>query len=163
MKRTKRVAVVAHCLLNANTKVHGLANYESVHDEAIRLIQQGFALVQLPCPEATYLGMRRWGMTKEQYDNVGYRRHCREILSVVVDTIEELVADGCEVAEVVGVDGSPTCAASRTCAGWEGGELGEGVVPPPAHSVAGRGVLMEQLAAMLAERGLEVPIRGIDE
>lgn len=30
-QRTKKIAVVAHCLLNVNTKVHGLGRYGGVH------------------------------------------------------------------------------------------------------------------------------------
>lgn len=163
MKRTKKVAVVAHCLLNANTKVHGIARYESLHPEALRLIEQGYALIQLPCPEATFLGMKRWGMTKEQYDTAAYRRHCRELLRPAVDTIEELLSDECRVAEVVGADGSPSCGVSRTCVGWDGGEPEAGMSLPEPQDIAAKGVLMEELEVMLAERGLEVPFRGTDE
>lgn len=162
MKRTRKVAVVAHCLLNANTKVHGIAKYPSLHPAALALLEGGHAFVQLPCPEVTYLGMRRWGMTRDQYDTPGYRRHCREALRASIDTIEALVGDGCEIT-LLGADGSPSCGVNRTCEGWEGCELGPDARIPEPVDVVGRGVLIEELAILLAERGLEVPLHGTDE
>lgn len=163
MKRNGHVVVVAHCLLNVNTKVHGIAKYPAVHPEVARLVADGVAIVQLPCPEATYLGMKRWGMTREQYDTAAYRRHARTILGPVVDTLDELARDGCEVFEVIGADGSPSCGVDRTCFGWSGGELEQGVEVPEARSVAGRGVFIDEFRCLLAERGLEPTFRGVDE
>lgn len=158
-----KVAVIAHCLLNVNTKVHGLGTYSAVHDEIPSLIEQGWALVQLPCPEATYLGMRRWGMTKEQYDSPGYRRHCRDILRPTIDTLEELSKDGCGPFVVLGIDGSPTCGVTRTCVGWTGGEPVGAGEHDSAVEAPERGIMIEELAAELSARGLEVSWRGIDE
>lgn len=134
MKRSRRVAVVAHCLLDANTRVHGIASWKAVHPKALELIEQGYSIVQLPCPEATYLGMGRPAMAWNVYDTYEYRRHCEEILLASVDTVEELIHDGCEVV-VVGLEGSPSCAINRPC----------------------RGVMVGKLAEMLGGRGLEPP------
>ena len=38
-------------------------------------MSEDVGVIQLPCPEATFLGMRRWGMTREQYDVPAFRRH----------------------------------------------------------------------------------------
>lgn len=160
MRRGSKVAVVSHCLLNANAKVHGIASYASLNPEALRLIEEGYGFVQLPCPETTFLGLKRWGMTREQYDTAAYRRHCRELLTPVVDTIEELLGDGCAV-QVVGADGSPSCGISTTCVGWCGGEPDQTVAP--AQLAPGSGVLMEEFASLLGSRGLDIPFRGVDE
>ena len=160
MRRGQKVAVVSHCLLNANVKVHGIATYAGLHPEALRLIAEGSGFVQLPCPETTFLGLKRWGMTREQYDTAAYRRHCRELLTPILDTLEELLRDGCAV-EIVGAEGSPSCGISTTCVGWCGGEPDEGV--GPAELAAGRGVFMEEFAGLLGSRGLDIPFRGVDE
>ncbi|HET6350942.1 MAG TPA: hypothetical protein VFG89_02280 [Coriobacteriia bacterium] len=165
--RSRRVAVVAHCHLNVNTKVHGLADYEGVRAEVITpYLAEGVGIIQLPCPEATFLGMARWGMTKEQYDTVAYRRHCAAILAPVLDTLVELAADGVEIVEVVGVDGSPSCGVGRTCVGYEGGEIeamfADGV-SPEARDAAEPGVLIEVFRSLLDAAGLDVMFRAVEE
>jgi predicted secreted protein len=161
------VVVVAHCHLNANTKVHGLADYRGARrDVLVPLLSAEIGIMQLPCPEAGHLGMARWGMSREQYDTVAYRRHCREIIRPLVDSLIELAADGCAIERVIGVDGSPSCGVARTCVGYEGGEissLAEGHGMPRCTLVEGRGVFMQELEEMLSEAGLDVPFEGVGE
>ena len=163
-ERSRRVVVVAHCHLNVNTKVRGLACYEGVRGDVISpLIERGVGIVQLPCPEASFLGMRRWGMTVEQYDTPAYRRHCRTILRTTVDTLRALADDDCAIEGVLGVEGSPSCGVETTCGGYTGGEL-EDAVGQHAAPIAGRGVFVEELRAMLAEAGLgDVPFTGVED
>jgi predicted secreted protein len=163
-ERSRRVAAVAHCHLNVNTKVRGLACYEGVRADVIApLIEQGVGIVQLPCPEASFLGMKRWGMTVEQYDTPAYRRHCRKILRTTVDTLRTLADDGCAIEGVLGVEGSPSCGVETTCAGYAGGEL-EDAVEQQAARVVGRGVFVDELCAMLAEAGLaDIPFTGVED
>jgi predicted secreted protein len=162
--RSRRVVVVAHCHLNVNTKVRGLARYEGARADVIApLIGQGLGIVQLPCPEASFLGMRRWGMTVEQYDTAAYRRHCRAILRTTIDTLRALADDGCEIEGVLGVEGSPSCGVETTCGGYTGGEL-ENAVEQQADRIAGRGVFVDELRAMLEEAGLgDVPFTGVGD
>ena len=62
-------------MLNANAKVSPLAVYPGVLAEVIQpFIDQGAGIVQLPCPESSYLGINRWGMCFEQYNHPNYRR-----------------------------------------------------------------------------------------
>ena len=166
-QRSRRVVALAHCHLNVNTKVHGLAGYEGARTEVVEpYLREGIGIVQLPCPEASFLGMKRWGMTKEQYDTVAYRTHCELILQPVVDTLVELSADGCEIVGVVGVDGSPSCGVSRTCVGYCGGEIerlfAEGDAPE-ARDSAEPGVFIEVLRSLLAAADLDIAFRGEEE
>lgn len=166
-KRTKRSIVVAHCLLDVNTKVHGLATYPAVHPHVLALLDDpAVGLIQLPCPEATYLGMRRWGMTNEQYDTPAYREHCRRILGPTMLTLEALVADGCAIEAVIGVDGSPSCGVRESCTGYSGGEierlLATGAVPTAQRS-PGPGVFMEVFSSLLEQAGIAPVFRGVDE
>jgi len=161
--RTNRIAVVAHCLLNVNTKVHGLARYGAVHPQVRLLLDEGVGLVQLPCPETAHLGMKRWGMTRDQYDVPAYRGLCRRLAEPVADTVASLVADGCKVVGVWGVDGSPTCGVDRTCEGYAGGDIGRLTEPPVAVDVAGAGVLVEELQAAFRDRGLEIQFGAVPE
>ena len=163
-ERSRRIVVVAHCHLNANTKVLGLACYAGARAEVIApLIAGGAGIVQLPCPEASFLGMKRWGMTVEQYDTPAYRRHCRDILRPTVDTLRALADDGCVIETVLGVEGSPSCGVQTTCGGYAGGEL-EDAPMQRATQVQGRGVLVDELRAMLADAALgDVPLVGVED
>lgn len=165
--RSRRVAVVAHCHLNACTKVHGLADYESVRTSVLDRIAAGRAgIVQLPCPEVTYLGMRRWGMTVEQYDTPAYRRHCRALLAPIVETLAALADDGCTIVGTFGVDGSPSCGVDMTCMGYGGGEIEDALrsaTPPVAVKAAGRGVFMQELELLLEAACLHIPFIGVTE
>ncbi|MDO8963971.1 MAG: hypothetical protein Q7W30_05685 [Coriobacteriia bacterium] len=165
--RSRRVVVVAHCHLDVATKVHGLADYPGARaDLIVPLIEQGVGIIQLPCPEATFLGMRRWGMTRQQYDTPAYRRHCERILGPTIDTLSVLAADGCAIEAVLGVDGSPSCGVDRTCVGYEGGEI-EAVFaagdPPVATDAERSGVFIEVLRSALGAAGLTVSFHGVDE
>jgi predicted secreted protein len=164
-ERSRTVAVLAHCHLNVNTKVHGLACYQGARTDVVtQLIERGVGIVQLPCPEATFLGMKRWGMTVEQYDTPAYRRHCRTILQPTIDTLVALADDGCDLEGVLGVEGSPSCGVDTTCAGFTGGEIEDALPGQSAARAPGRGVLIAVLGEMLREVGLgHVPLRGIED
>jgi predicted secreted protein len=167
--RSRVIALIAHCHLNVNTKVHGLASCPGARlDIVLPLIERDVGIVQLPCPEATFLGMKRWGMTVEQYDTPAYRRHCREILAPVIATASTLVADGCRIERVIGVDGSPSCGVSETCSGYCGGEIEQildGTAPAQhATRAPGRGVFIQTLEVALRAAGIEeVPLIGFNE
>jgi len=159
--RSRRIVVVAHCVLNANSKVCGLASYRGAITSLVsQLVDQGAGIVQLPCPETSFLGMRRWGMTYEQYDTPAYRRHCRSILVTVVDELAAFADAGYLLERVIGIDGSPSCGVTSTCAGYAGGEV---VAVPACAKTAGCGVFTEVLQAMLAENKLNIPFEGVDE
>lgn len=165
--RAHRFALVAHCHLNTNTKVRGLAGHPAMQLGLVReLAAQDIGIVQLPCPEITYLGMCRWGMTYEQYDTPAYRRHCRSLLGPVVDTVTALLADGATLVGIWGADGSPSCAVNETCTGYTGGEL-EGPhapsAPPAAVRSPGGGVFFEELGALLDAAKVDAAWFGIDE
>jgi predicted secreted protein len=163
MQRGKKVAVVAHCLLDVNTKVKGLATYAGVHPIVRELISEDVGIIQLPCPEVVHLGMRRWGMTKEQYDVPSYRRLCERLVEPVLDTLRALADDGCEIVGIWGVDGSPSCGVTVTCAGFSGGELESLDALPASTHVPGEGVFLSILREACFEAGLDVPFRTIAE
>lgn len=168
MKRSEKVVVVSHCLLNANAKVKPLALYPGVLCAALdHFIRNGTGIVQLPCPETSYLGIDRWGMCREQYDHPKFRRHCRNILLPCVDQLEALSASGCDITCVIGVDGSPNCGVNLTPEGLTGGVIQscEDVDAQLENfRMAERsGVFMDILKEMLCERKLSIPFKAIDE
>ncbi|MCF4151256.1 2-thiouracil desulfurase family protein [Dethiosulfovibrio sp. F2B] len=168
MNRSRRYVLISHCLLNVNAKVDGYGLYPGALEPLVLpLIKSGIGIFQLPCPEATFAGARRWGMTVEQYDIPAYRRHSRWLLEQVVDQVEDDLANGVSVLGVVGVDGSPSCGVDCTCYGYTGGMIGGG--DAVARSVesgrmgSGQGVFMKVLSDMFKERDIALPFAAVDE
>lgn len=59
-KRSRKIVLVAHCVLNQNSKIDGCAHYPGPIKEVIELlISAGCGIVQLPCPELMHLGLDR--------------------------------------------------------------------------------------------------------
>ncbi len=136
----KEITVAAHCLLNPLTRVKGLA--------PVPFRPEG-PTVQLPCPEALYLGLERWAVTRNQLDVPQFRRFCRDLIEDYVDLLEMLAREGARLC-IVGVAGSPSCGVITTSSGYTGG------LPCVAEHarVAGRGVFMEELLEELERRNV---------
>ncbi|MCX6675845.1 MAG: hypothetical protein NTW84_05455, partial [Methanothrix sp.] len=79
------IEVVAHCLLNPFTRVRGL--------KPTRFCQKGPA-IQLPCPEALYMGLDRWAVTRNQLDVPEFRRFCGSMIIHYADVLEMLAQPG---------------------------------------------------------------------
>lgn len=167
MNRSRTICVVASCLLNANAKIKPYAVCPGVNTRVLLpWIEQGAGLLQLPCPETTFLGMKRWGMTCEQYDTQAYRDHCRAMLRAPLLEVQAYAEAGYELAAVLGVNGSPSCGVDTTCAGYTGGEVSPEAAREQGRAlrmIPGRGVFMQELAAMLEAQGLAIGFTGIDD
>ncbi|HWR22418.1 MAG TPA: hypothetical protein VN366_02980 [Feifaniaceae bacterium] len=166
----RRLMAVCHCVLNPAAKVVSFNQEEYEAERVLReravhaLLQSGVGLIQLPCPEFTLYGALRWGHVKEQFDNPFFRAHCRTILAPVMAELAEYAAhpERFSILGVLGIDGSPCCGVSKTCTGEWGGELycteQTQRVLSPAREADGMGVFMEELALLLKERGLALPL-----
>jgi predicted secreted protein len=149
-----KVAFVAHCLLNQNSRTAGGAYCPGVYSPFVQELRDGgWQLAQMPCPELTFAGLNRFWAVREQYDTPAFRRHCRRIVAGVADAIAAHLGRGDEVV-LVGVEGSPTMgvrlsnsdAATGGIPRWP--EQGPPLAPVP-------GVLIEELLAELGSRGLD--------
>ena len=168
MKREKKIVLVAHCILNVNAKVEGIAPSKAGVDElVIGLMRQGFGIIQLPCVEQDMCGIRRWGQVKEQLDHPNFRERCYTLLQPIINQVEDFIQNGYSVCGVIGLDGSPSCGVELTCSGEWYGEIGEGFnVLEKANSlqmVPKSGVMMDVLKSMLKERNIEIPFLAVDE
>ena len=157
-----RVAFVAHCLLNQNSKTDGGARCPGIYSPLVDLLRErGWRIEQMPCPEHAFLGMHRFWLVKDQADTLAFRRHCRRQAKVVAGAIAVHVERGTDVV-VIGVEGSPSMGVRITSssADW-GGRPDKGDDDYPL--VPGRGIFSEELVAELAERGLgDVRASGIE-
>ncbi|WP_461613618.1 CD3072 family TudS-related putative desulfidase [Clostridium sp. Marseille-QA1073] len=123
MKRSKKICLVTHCILNGNAKVEGLCNYKGAVKEVVEfLMNKDFGIIQLPCPEINLYGIKRWGHVKEQFNTPYFRENCTSLLKPIINQIEDYKNNGYEIALVLGIDGSPSCGINYTCSSkkWSG-------------------------------------------
>ena len=161
MKRSRRVVVLCHCILNASAIVEGEAKREGAMREFVEpLIAEGTGIIQLPCPESTFLGLGRCAMTSEQYDTPAFQRHCAKLVEPFLDQVQDAMENDVLVLGFVGVNGSPCCGVTSTCIGYGGGTAGKFTVV--ARCSDRSGVFVEVLRQALAARGLELPMTDVD-
>ena len=153
--RSKKIVFVANCLLNANNKVLEAARYKGMFSDVIKILDElGFGIIQMPCPETLYMGNQRWYNSRNLYDNVGYRRLCRELASPMADYMENYIKIGYESVGILTCDGSPSCGITKSsyCEDWGG--------KPKAVErilVDKPGIFMEELLNVLSERKIKCP------
>ncbi|MBT9385070.1 hypothetical protein KM176_14465 [Pseudooceanicola sp. CBS1P-1] len=151
----RRLAVLSNCLANQNAKV---AEFEVCAGAMFPLVEilraADYRILQMPCPEMTFLGCGRWWQSRPQYDTPGYRRHCRALAETVADLLEGAGAAEAEDVVLFGIDGSPSSGVGVTsfAEGWGGRPMHH-----PSKHVYGRGVWMEVLLEVFAARGLAEP------
>ena len=156
--RSKKVVFVSSCLLNTNNKVKELARYGGFCSEFIDVLAEyDVGIQQIDCPETLYLGIDRWYHTKNLYDNVGFRRFCRQIAEHNVDYMESYAKARYDTVAFLVCNGSPSCGYDLTShdEDWGGNpnvphEYGDALVP-------GMGVLIEEIHAAIERRGLKLP------
>ena len=148
-----RVAFVAHCMLNQNAKVVGGALCRGIYPPLLEhLRRHGWQIEQMPCPELTFTGLNRFWAVREQYDTLAFRRHCRRIVSGVAGAVCAHLARGDEVV-LVGLEGSPSMGVRVTSS--DPNRAGRPEWPDGAPELSpGRGILVEELLAELATRGV---------
>ena len=159
--RSRKVILVAHCILNQNTKLDKCAHYPGpIKEAAEMLLRSDIGIIQMPCPELLALGLDRevergtnptvesedtriaTRMTEEKAQNV-----CREIANNIIFQLEEYRKQGFEIVGLVGINGSPTCGVETT---WADNK-----------EYKGPGIFIEVLAKELDEKGFTVRMKGI--
>jgi predicted secreted protein len=160
-RRSRKIVLVTHCILNQNSKIDGCAHYPGAMMEVAELLMSsGCGIVQLPCPELMHLGWdrrvdRQSARTIESEDTrVGRlmsasagRLYCRRIAEETAYQIQEYVKNSFEVCGMLGIDGSPTCGVETIWA--------EGQEEP------GQGVLIQELVGACRKRSASLHIKGI--
>jgi len=155
-KRSRRIAIVSHCLLNQNSKPYLDALYPGIVNPVFHVLErEHFGIVQMPCPEVAYGGLKRWWQVVEQYDTPIYRGYCKELASNVVDQVEQYLANK-DAAIIIGIDGSPSCGVhyAGSNSQWQGRP---NVVDTKYPVAEGKGILMLELEKEFNARGLNIP------
>ncbi len=159
--RSKRVVLLAHCLLNQNA----ISDATAIAAGAVRELVDVFmdadvGILQMPCPELCCLGLDRGdekGGTRDVViENTRIRKamesgRANEELQVLADQvlhqIREYSRHGFEILGVIGCNRSPNCGVDTTS--------------KEDCEVPGQGLFMEKLMAGVSELGPEIPFIGI--
>lgn len=160
-KRSKKVILVAHCILNQNSKIDRCAHYPGAASNLARiLVDSGIGIIQLPCPELLYLGLDRQAdsdraaSVEEEDTRVAhlmaapeFNPHGFQMVEPVIRQVTEYLRNGFDVVGYLGINGSPTCGVETTWA-----DMQEKPCP-------GEYTRMLQDAFQL--EGIDLPMRGV--
>ncbi|MEG0371368.1 MAG: hypothetical protein RR645_03640 [Clostridium sp.] len=168
MNRGKKIMLLSHCILNCNAKVEGLSSYKSSLIEVVNLLhKEGISIIQLPCPEMSIYGIKRWGHVKNQFDTPFFRSECRGMLTPIVNQVNDYINNGYNVLGVIGIDGSPSCGVNKTCKGSWGGEFkcieNYKKCVETLEMVNEEGVFIEELKKLFKESSLNIPFIALKE
>lgn len=156
MNRGKKIVLVSHCILNQNSVVKPYGRKAGdFKDLLVRLIEENVGIIQLPCPEMSIYGLKRWGHVKDQFETPHFRKQSKLYIENIIENVTHYKDNGYEILGVIGIKGSPSCGISTTCRGdWNGsigsgGDLGEKL--KSLREVNEAGVFMEILKESLIE------------
>lgn len=93
----------------------------------------------MPCPELGIGDVFRLPRTREQYDIMRFRRHCRKIAEELANQAREYTRCGMKLEFVMGVERSPSCGVNETS-----------------------GIFIEELRSALEKKKIETPFYGVD-
>lgn len=160
-KRSKKVILLAHCVLNQNSKIDRCACYPGPITEVVNaLVAKGIGIIQLPCPEVLFMGLSR-GIIAENEQSIESEDTrvaeamvkqantpvFRELVRQQADLIAEYQKNGFAVLGLVGINGSPTCGVETN---WADGEVAPGY-----------GVFIKALDLACQQKGIHLNIQGI--
>jgi len=162
--RSRKVAIVAHCVLNQNARIDTCATAPAVFPKVLEaLVERDIGILQYPCPELGFLGMGRQGQdcaswdgtyeheSGEVYDQMVVpegRAYLRGVAENLVYQIKEYHKYDFKVLGVLGILASPTCGVGLKY--YKGLDEADGA-------------FVEELKKAFEEAGLDVPIRGLND
>ncbi|MBV7276188.1 hypothetical protein I6U48_25220 [Clostridium sp. PL3] len=131
-------------------------------------MDNNYGIIQLPCPELTIYGLKRWGHVREQFDNPYYRKHCRSIFEPILDQIEDYIKNGYKIEALIAVKGSPSCGYNLTCSSsiWGGEFIDKENTDKKIEDlrlINNLGVFMEEIEQTLIEKNMKINIIDMDE
>ncbi len=147
--RSGRIILLAHCLLNQNSVVVGLAKSKGPVEELIKLLsEEGVGIIQLPCPETRYFGLRRFWAVREQFESPGFKNFCKKMASEMEDLVFEYIRNGYDVVGVIGIKGSPSCGVTES--GSSKNWMGPPYMAKEHERVKKEGIFIEELKKKLS-------------
>jgi predicted secreted protein len=148
-KRSGKIVVVSHCVLNVHSLEDNLAIYPGLEQEVVELLmKKGVGIYQIPCPEIQLSSIFRKALPKESYDHPKIRKAYRKSAEVIVRTLSSYTKKGYTITAVLGAEGSPTCGIGYV-GRWKKTIEGKREFPRDIEFVPGMGVFMEEFKICL--------------
>jgi len=109
-KKDRRIILICQCLVNPYCRVHILGqNFPLSLEVMDYLLRKNIGVIQYPCPETTAMGLMRNPQGRQQYDNIFFRDHCKELLKVPMLMVREFIKNRYRLCCFIGLENSPTC------------------------------------------------------
>lgn len=153
-RRSKKIIFVAHCILNQNSVVNGIARFSGMIKDVVQIfLDKDIGIIQLPCPELLFAGSQRNKMRRDGYDTPEFRDHCNRILIDIFKQIEDYTSNGYKILCIIGIARSPSCGVktTRTTVHRKNGKT-------YGRSMKGKGIFMGCLATELKKRSYNIPL-----
>ena len=158
--KDKKIILIAQCLVNPYCRVHILGqNFPLSHELMNYLMERKVGIVQYPCPETTAMGLMRNPQGRQQYDNIFFRNHCKELLKIPMLMVREFIKNKYRLTCFIGLENSPTCGIN-----WGKHKVNKYLTespnpvdnPSPNDPVL-RGIMAEILEEELGKDGVKIP------
>lgn len=161
--RSKKIVLVAHCILNQNSISDGTADFPGTNEEIVKLLLHSkIGILQMPCPELNCLGLDRGDIHGGERPVIEENSRIRNalkttpasrVLKTLVDQlvfqIEEYLHNGFDILGIVGINRSPSCGVNTTSI--------------DNLEVEGEGVFIKALHEELKRRNIEIKRVGIKD
>ena len=103
-KKDRKIILIAQCLINPYCRVHILGqNFPLSHELVNYLIGKKVGIIQYPCPETTAMGLKRNPQGRQQYDNIFFRQHCKDLLKTPILMVREFIKNGYRLTCFIGL------------------------------------------------------------
>ena len=160
-KRSGKIVVVSHCILNVHSLEDNLAIYPGLEQEVVELlIKKGVGIYQIPCPEIELSSIFRKALPKESYDHPKIRKAYRKLAAEITQTLSAYIKKGYRITAVIGAEGSPTCGMDFV-GSWKKNIDGKKEFPRDIEFIPGTGVFMEEFKSCLDRIGVHPAWVGI--
>ena len=148
-KRSGKIVVVSHCILNVHSLEDNLAAYPGLEEEVVELfIKKGAGIYQIPCTEIELSGIFRKALPKESYKHPKIRNIYKKLADNIANTLSQYTKKDYKISAVIGAEGSPTCGIDFV-GRWKENIKGKKEFPRDIEFVPGRGVFMEEFKTSL--------------
>ena len=159
-KKDRKIILIAQCLVNPYCRVHLLGqNFPLSHELMDYLMDRRVGVIQYPCPETTAMGLMRNPQGRQQYDNIFFRRHCKELLSIPILMVKEFLSQNYRLTCFIGLENSPTCGIhwGKHKVNRYQTESPNPVETPDSKDPVLMGIMAEILSEELSQEGILVP------
>jgi predicted secreted protein len=159
-KKDRRIILICQCLVNPYCRVHILGqNFPLSLEVTDYLLRKNVGIIQYPCPETTAMGLMRNPQGRQQYDNIFFRNHCKELLKIPMLMVREFLKNHYRLCCFIGLENSPTCGINwgRHKVNRYGTESPNPEDTPGMDAPVLMGIMAEILAEELDNEGITLP------